>query len=100
MRENNLPGNTPATMNSTKTMSIGTHRVSNVKSEDNCTESKSSIRSLVLKIIKRATITEINTTIPVSKRNILKMLIALAPLHLCTPMLYALRLMVAIATNT
>ena len=53
MRENNLPGSTPATMNSTKTMSIGTHKVSNVKSEDNCTESKSSIRSLVLKIIKR-----------------------------------------------
>lgn len=38
MRENNLPGSTPATMNSTKTMSIGTHKVSNVKSEDNCTE--------------------------------------------------------------
>ncbi len=100
MRENNLPGSTPATMNSTKTMSIGTHKVSNVKSEDNCTESKSSIRSLVLKIIKRATDNGHQYHNPRLKRNILKILIALAPLHLCTPILFALRLMVAIATNT
>ena len=99
IRENSRPGMPPATMKSTRIVSNGTHNVSHVKSEESRTESKSSIKPRVLKISKKLSNTEIMTRTPVSTRNILKILVELAPLHLCTPTPFARRLKVAMDIN-
>ena len=85
----------PAKMKSTKTVSSGTHNVSQVKSEERRTESKSSIKPRVLIISKKLSNMEMIISIPVSAKNILKIFAELAPLHLCTPTPFARRLNVA-----
>ena len=57
------------------------------------------IKPRALKISKKLTNTEIMTRTPVSTRNILKILVELAPLHLCTPTPFARRLKVAMDIN-
>ena len=85
----------PASMKRTRIVSKGTHNVSQVKSEERRTESKSSIRPRALIISKKLSNTERMTRIPVSAINILKIWVELAPLHLCTPTPFARRLKVA-----
>lgn len=99
MCENNFFGSILVIMNSIKIMSIGIYKVFNVKSEDNCIESKFFIRFLVLKIIKRVIIMDINIIIFVLKRNILKILIVLVLLYLCIFIFFVLWFMVVIVIN-
>ena len=61
--------------------------------------SEETMKQTLSDINKKLSNTEIMTRTPVSTRNILKILVELAPLHLCTPTPFARRLKVAMDIN-
>lgn len=81
----------PATINRITITQIGTHKVSQVKRAPIEAEARYSISSLKFKTNTPTSISDIIIMIPVSQRNIEKIFLSLAPLHLCTPIALARR---------
>ena len=93
IRENTCPGSTPPTTNRKPITQSDAHIFSQPKSPASVTLSKSSIGSWKLTNNNAMHPSETSRIIAVSRINILKIVLPSAPLHLCTPMDLARRLM-------